>query len=117
MSSGLDLVTMLSAELMDATAETVVPVCERVLKAVVGHSAIDVGFLRFNDHDAQVSTVVAEWPPRPYRPDPDPLAVAPFTSANPVFAVCESLKQPTVVEASLPYYGYFPPAQEAVGGN
>ena len=71
---------------MEASALTAAQVSEQVLAKLVEQLDVDVCFLRHNDHHARVSKVVAEWPPRPYRPDPDPLAVAHFTSANPVFA-------------------------------
>jgi diguanylate cyclase (GGDEF)-like protein len=112
-SRSLDLVTSVATQLMEATASTAAQVSEQVLAKLVEQLDVDVCFLRHNDHHARVSRVVAEWPPRPYRPDPDPLAVAPFTSANPVFALCESLKQPTVMRAKLPYYGYETRAEEA----
>jgi GAF domain-containing protein len=98
---------------MEATASTAAQVSEQVLAKLVEQLDVDACFLRHNDHHAKVSRVVAEWPPRPYRPDPDPLAVAHFTSANPVFALSESLKQPTVMRAKLPYYGYESRAEEA----
>jgi diguanylate cyclase (GGDEF)-like protein len=112
-SSDLDVVTSVATQLMEATASSAAQVSEQVLAKLVEQLDVDVCFLRHNDHQARVSRVVAEWPPRPHRADPDPLAVAHFTSSNPVFAMCESLKQPTVMEAKLPYYGYLSPAQEA----
>jgi diguanylate cyclase len=112
-SSNLDLVTSVATQLMEATASSATLVSEQVLAKLVEQLDVDVCFLRHNDHQAGLSRVVAEWPPRPHRADPDPLAVAYFTSANPVFRMCESLKQPTVMEAKLPYYGYLSPAQEA----
>ena len=113
MRCSLDLVTSVATQLMEATASTAAQVSEQVLAKLVEHLDVDVCFLRHNDHCAKVSKVVAEWPPRPYRPDPDPMAVARFTSANPVFAMCESLKQPTVMAATIPYYGYRNPTEEA----
>jgi diguanylate cyclase (GGDEF)-like protein len=112
-SSNLDLVTSVATQLMEATALTAVQVSEQVLAKLVEQLEVDVCFLRHNDHRARVSRVVAEWPPRPYRPDPDPLAVADFSSANPVFAMCESLKEPTMMAAKIPYYGYLRETDEA----
>jgi diguanylate cyclase len=112
-SSSLDLVTSVATQLMEATASTAAQVSEQVLMTLVEQLDVDVCFLRHNDHHAKVSKVVAEWPPRPYRADPDPLAVARFSSANPVFAMCESLKEPTVMAATLPYYGYLSQTDEA----
>jgi diguanylate cyclase len=111
-SSDLDFVTSVATQLMEATASTAAHVSEQVLARLVQRLEVDVCFLRHNDHHARVSRVVAEWPPRPHRADPDPLAVAHFSSANPVFAMCESLKQPTVMEAKLPYYGYLNRTEE-----
>jgi diguanylate cyclase len=111
-SSSLDLVTAVATQLMEATALTAAQVSEQVLAELVEQLDVDVCFLRHNDHHARVSKVVAEWPPRPHRPDPDPLAVAHFTSDNPVFGRCESLKEPTVMGAKLPYYGYLTRAEE-----
>ncbi len=113
MSRSLDLVTSFATQLMEATPSTAACVSEQILAKLVEQLDVDVCFLRHNDHHARVSRVVAEWPPRPYRPDPDPLAVARFTSANPVFAMCESLKQPTVMKAKLWHYGYETRAKEA----
>ena len=113
MSSSLDLVTAVATQLMEATASTAAQVSEHVLAKLVEQLDVDVCFLRHNDHQAGVSRVVAEWPPRPHRADPDPLAVARFTSANPIFAMCESLKEPTVMAAKIPYYGYAPQTEEA----
>jgi diguanylate cyclase len=112
-SSSLDLVTSVATQLMEATASTAAQVSEQVLTKLVEHLDVDVCFLRHNDHRAKVSKVVAEWPPRPYRPEPDPLAIARFTSANPIFAMCESLNEPTVMAATLPYYGYLSQTEEA----
>ena len=113
MSSSLDLVTSVATQLMEATASTAAQVSEQVLAKLVAQLDVDVCFLRHNDHQAGVSRVVAEWPPRPHRADPDPLAVARFTSANPIFAMCESLKEPTVMAAKIPYYGYRSRTDEA----
>ena len=57
---------------------------EQVLATLVDQFDVDAGFLRHNDHNIGASKLVAEWPPRPNRPDPDPLAVVHFTSADPV---------------------------------
>jgi diguanylate cyclase (GGDEF)-like protein len=111
--SRLKLVTSVATQLMEATALTDVRVSEQVLAKLVEQLEVDVCFLRHNDHHAGVSKVVAEWPPRPHRPDPDPLVVADFGGSNPVFGLCESLKQPTVIGAKLPFYGYLPRAEEA----
>ena len=63
-SSSLDLVTTVATQLMEATALTAAQVSEQVLAKLVAQLDVDVCFLRHNDHDAKVSKVVAEWPPR-----------------------------------------------------
>jgi diguanylate cyclase (GGDEF)-like protein len=53
--------------------------------------------LRRHDHDIRASVLVAEWPPRTDVPDPDPMAVVHFTSADPVLAQCEHGRKPVVI--------------------
>ena len=93
----LDLVvTAVATQLMGATAATSTKVTQRVLKDLVEYFNVDVSFLRHNDHQIRATVLVAEWPPRPDIPDPDPLAVIYFADADPVFALCEHAKQPHV---------------------
>jgi diguanylate cyclase (GGDEF)-like protein len=82
---------------MEATASTAAQVSEQVLAQVVEQLNADASFLRRNDHGLRASVLVAEWPPRPDVPDPDPFAVIRFTSADPVFAVGEQRKKPVVI--------------------
>jgi hypothetical protein len=72
-----------------------------VLATLLERLDVDVCFLRHNDQHARVSKVVAERPPRPYRPDPDPLAPTP------------SSRCATLVGAKLPFYGYVSRTEEA----
>jgi len=53
--------------------------------------------LRHHDHDIRASVLVAEWPPRVGVPDPDPMAVVHFTSADPALACCEHGRKPVVI--------------------
>ncbi len=93
----LDLaVTTVATQLMEATAATSVAVARHVLRDLVAHFDVDVSFLRHNDHNIHATRLVAEWPPRPDVPDPDPLEVVYFTEADPVFAAAEHLKEPAV---------------------
>jgi diguanylate cyclase (GGDEF)-like protein len=93
----LDLVvTAVATELMAANASTSTEVSQRVLAQLVAHFDVDVSFLRHNDHDIRASKLIAEWPPRPDVPDPDPLAVVYFEDADPVFALSEHGKKPMV---------------------
>jgi diguanylate cyclase (GGDEF)-like protein len=93
----LDLVvTAVATQLMAVNAATSVEVSQQVLGDLVAHFDVDVSFLRHNDHNIHATRLVAEWPPRPDVPDPDPLAVVYFADADPVFALAEHLKEPAV---------------------
>jgi diguanylate cyclase (GGDEF)-like protein len=94
----LDLVvTSVATRLMVATASTATRVSEEVLAQLVEQFDVDASFLRHHDHDVRASVLVAEWPPRTDVPDPDPLAVVHFTSADPVLAQCEHGRKPVVI--------------------
>ena len=92
-----NLVAAAAERLMEATASTAAQVSEQVLAEVVEQLNADAGFLRRNDQGLRASVLVAEWPPRPDPPDPDPFAVIRFTSADPVLAVGEQRKKPVVI--------------------
>ena len=98
MPGALDgLVTAAAAELMAATAANQVAVSERVLADLMSHFGVDFGFLRHNDHNIHATVLIAEWPPRPEIPDPDPLGVVYFADADSVFARAETQKEPDVL--------------------
>ena len=81
---------------MSATAADSKEVSQRVLASLVEYFDVDVSFLRHNDHSIRASRLIAEWPPRPDIPDPDPLALIYFADADPVFALSENGKKPAV---------------------
>ncbi|WP_286150232.1 EAL domain-containing protein [Mycobacterium sp. ACS4331] len=81
---------------MAADAANAAEVSERILADLVAYFDVDVSFLRHNDHEIRASILVAEWPPRPFVPDPDPLQVIYFADADPVFAISENSKKPHV---------------------
>jgi diguanylate cyclase (GGDEF)-like protein len=94
----LDLVvTSVATQLMEATGATATKVSEKVLAQLVEQFDLDACFLRHHDHDIRASVLVAEWPPRTDVPDPDPLAVVHFTSADPVLSQCEHGRKPVVI--------------------
>ncbi|MDF2825331.1 MAG: diguanylate cyclase protein [Mycobacterium sp.] len=98
MSRRLDLlVTSVATRLMAANAETSVELSTEVLAHLVEYLGVDVSFLRYNDHEIRATTLVAEWPPRPFIPDPDPIGVVYFADADPVFAMAEHAKEPVVI--------------------
>jgi diguanylate cyclase (GGDEF)-like protein len=91
------VVTDAATQLMEADAGTAADVSQRVLAELVDHFDVDVSFLRHNDHQIRATRLVAEWPPRPDIPDPDPLAIIYFKDADPIFAMLEHAKEPVVV--------------------
>ena len=102
MPRGLEFVTSIAAQLMEANASTATTVSEQVLARLVDLFDADAGFLRHNDQTIGASKLIAEWPPRPNRPNPDPLAIVDFTSADAVFAPCAHGKEPLVVQPTEP---------------
>ena len=107
MSRGLDfVVSCVAAQLMDATASTAAEVSQQVLAYLVEQFDADVGFLRHNDQTIGASKLIAEWPPRPNRPDPDPLEVVRFAGADPVFAYCAHGKKPIVLQPDPTSHAY-----------
>src|ERR1700742_225593 len=82
---------------METTASTVAEVNEQVLVELVEHLDIDCALLRHNDHKIRVSKLVAIWPPRRDPSVPDSSAIAHFSSADPVLALCEHGKKLSIV--------------------
>src|SRR6185437_3347713 len=92
-----DLVTEAAADLMAATSSNAAQICQRVLGDLVTHFGVDFGVLRHNDHTIRATVLFAEWPPREFVPDPDPLGVIYFAEADSVFAQLEHLKEASVL--------------------
>ena len=100
MPRSLDLiVTSVATQLMEATGATATQVSENVIAQLVEQFELDAGFLRHHDHDIRASVLVAEWPRRTNVPDPDPLAVVCFTSADPLLAQCEHGRKPVLIRS------------------
>ncbi|MGV0624832.1 putative bifunctional diguanylate cyclase/phosphodiesterase [Mycolicibacter minnesotensis] len=91
---------------MATTPATAATVTERVLQTLVEELHVDAGFLRHNDHGVRASKLVAEWPPRRQPPDPDPLAVVSFTTADPIFTSCAHGKRVAVIRPVPAESGY-----------
>src|SRR5579875_117428 len=94
-----ELVIGVANRLMVASAATYTETLTEVLTVLAEFLRADTAFIRRNDLVADVSILVAEYPPRPDKPDPDPLAVVPFDS-DPVFAALRDLKEPLVARTS-----------------
>ena len=98
MTRGLDqVVTAVAAQLMGATATNAVARSEEVLHDLFDYLGVDVSFLRHNDHTIRATKLIAQWPPRDFIPDPDPIGVVHFADADPIFAMAEHAKTPTVL--------------------
>jgi diguanylate cyclase len=99
---GLGFVSSVAAQLMEANAFTATTVSEQVLARLVHLFDADTGFLRHNDQTIGASKLIAEWPPRPNRRNPDLLPIVDFTSADDVFAPCVHGKEPLVIQPTEP---------------
>lgn len=116
MSRRLDLlVTSVATRLMAADAETHVELSTQVLEHLVEYLGVDVSFLRYNDHEIRATKLIAEWPPRPFIPDPDPIAVVYFADADPVFAFAEHAKEPLVIRPTPATDDYQKKIEESSG--
>jgi diguanylate cyclase (GGDEF)-like protein len=94
-----ELVIGVANRLMVASAATYTETLTEVLTVLAEFLHADTAFIRKNDLLADVSILVAEYPPRLNKPDPDPLAVVSFDS-DPVFAALRDLKEPLVARTS-----------------
>ncbi len=100
MPSSLDVVvTEVATRLMAVDAATSPAVSQQVLGELVAHFDVNVSFLRHNDHRIHATRLIAEWPPRPAISEVDPLELIYFADADPVFALAENLREPTVFRA------------------
>ena len=86
-----DLVTSVATELMAVTTATLQDASKDLLHRLVDYFEVDLSFLRRNDHEIGATVLMAEWPPRPDIPDPDPLGVIMFAGAEPTVAAMENL--------------------------
>ena len=113
MSSSLDLVTSVATQLMEATASTAAQVSEQVLVKLVEQLDVECascattttrpgcqGWSRSGRRDPIVPTPIRSRLPASPAPTPS------SRCAN-------RLKQPTVMAAKIPYYGYVSPTDEA----
>ncbi|ORA20745.1 hypothetical protein BST14_01240 [Mycobacterium arosiense ATCC BAA-1401 = DSM 45069] len=100
---------------MGATAATAADISTEILAELVAILGVDVSFLRHNDHTIRATVLVAEWPPRPHVPDPDPLHTIYFADADPIFAMCENAKEPIVLRPETANEDYQRTISEASG--
>ena len=115
-STGLpEFVISAATKLMGATTSTAADVSTEILADLVGYLDVDVSFLRYNDHSIRATVLVAEWPVRQYKPDPDPLQIIYFADADPIFALCEHAKEPVVLRPESANERYQRTVSEASG--
>ncbi|MFQ6392291.1 putative bifunctional diguanylate cyclase/phosphodiesterase [Nocardia sp. KC 131] len=86
---------------MGVDATTMVAASERVLARLVEHFDVDFSYLRHTDRERRATVLIAEWPHRGDIPDPDPLKVVHFETADSVFAELEHATEPIVVRPSV----------------
>lgn len=90
------LVTDVASDLIGVDASSASTVYTRVLRTLVEFFDVHAGYLRHTDDGNRSTVMIAEWPPRPDAPEPDPLGIVYFADADPVFAACEHLVHPRV---------------------
>ncbi len=115
-SGGLPaIVTAVATKLMGATASTNTEISTQILADLVEILGVDVSYLRYNDHSIRATELVAEWPQRPDKPDPDPLQTIYYADADQVFAVAEHAKEPFVLRPASSNEDYQRTVEEARG--
>ncbi|MDJ0359439.1 bifunctional diguanylate cyclase/phosphodiesterase [Rhodococcus sp. H29-C3] len=95
------LVTDVASDLIGVDASSVSTAYTRVLRTLVEFFDLHAGYLRHTDYGDRSTVMVAEWPPRPDAPEPDPLGIVYFADADPVFAACEHLVHPKVFRPTV----------------
>lgn len=95
------LVTQVASELMGVDATTMVAASERVLAQLVEHFDVDFSYLRHTDREQRATVLIAEWPHRGEVPDPDPLRVVQFETADSVFRALEHATEPLIVRPDV----------------
>lgn len=98
------LVTEVAAELMGVDSATMVSATEQVLAMLIDYFDVDFSYLRHNNPKNRSTVLVAEWPPRPDVPEPDPLKIVYFDQADSVFKSLEHATEPFLIPASAADY-------------
>jgi diguanylate cyclase (GGDEF)-like protein len=109
------IVTAVATKLMGATTSNAVDISTEILAELVDVLNVDASFLRHNVQSIRATVLVAEWPLRPDKPEPDPLHTIYFADADPVFALCEHTKEPVVLRPASANEQYQRRINEASG--
>ncbi|MFD3505975.1 putative bifunctional diguanylate cyclase/phosphodiesterase [Nocardia sp. NPDC058666] len=91
---------------MGVDATTMVAASERVLARLVDYFDVDFAYLRHTVRERRQSVLIAEWPRRPYVPEPDPLRVIDFATADSLFLASENAVEPIIVTRGDQYPDY-----------
>ena len=110
------LVSEVAELLMTAGEQNVGEVRDTVLERLAQYFTIDIAFLRHNDHVARTTILMAEWPRREFKPDPDPMGVVPFDSDEQM-AMTEHLSAPHVSHPADHSDGYKQRVAERTGSG
>jgi diguanylate cyclase (GGDEF)-like protein len=94
-----DLVSRISERLMSTTGPTLREALDWAVDELCRFLGADTAFLRRNDHSRGMSVLMADYPPRGFPLDEDPLGIVPF-DADPIFAATKDLKVPFIVRNS-----------------
>ncbi|WP_327152578.1 bifunctional diguanylate cyclase/phosphodiesterase [Nocardia sp. NBC_01329] len=89
---------------MGVDSATMVSATEQVLAMLIDYFDVDFSYLRHNDPKNRSTVLVAEWPPRPDVPEPDPLKIVYFDQADSVFKSLEHATEPFLIPASAADY-------------
>ncbi|MGW0328910.1 putative bifunctional diguanylate cyclase/phosphodiesterase [Nocardia sp. NPDC003183] len=91
---------------MGVDATTMVVASERVLASLVDYFDVEFAYLRHTVREQRQTVLIAEWPRRPYVPDPDPLRVIDFAEADSLFLASENAVEPIIVSRGDEYPDY-----------
>ena len=109
------LVTQVASELMGVDATTMVAATERVLAQLVEYFDVDFSYVRHTDRERRATILVAEWPHRQQVPDPDPLGIIYFESADGVFRQLEHSTEPVLARPTPEFADYQETVRRASG--
>ncbi|WP_067449725.1 putative bifunctional diguanylate cyclase/phosphodiesterase [Nocardia alba] len=100
---------------MGVDATTMVAASERVLASLVDYFDVEFAYLRHTEREQRQTVLIAEWPPRPYVPDPDPLRVIDFAEADSLFLASENAVEPIIVSRGDEYPDYQEMIRQSTG--
>ncbi|KQY39694.1 hypothetical protein ASD42_11660 [Nocardia sp. Root136] len=100
---------------MGVDATTMVAASERVLASLVDYFDVEFAYLRHTVRELRQTVLIAEWPRRPYVPEPDPLRVIEFAEADSLFLASENAVEPILVSRGDEYPDYQEMIRQSTG--